>query len=96
VAAAGVGVEVAAHEAQFLDASTPLDDRPGDRDSGRLRELADTDEVVGIQLDDPRDEVVATLVQRLLTASSPTWCPIAEARGEKTVRSMPRSLISRS
>ena len=37
-----------------------------------------------------------TCVQRALTPSSPMWCPIAEARGEKTVRSIPRSRISRS
>ena len=35
-----------------------------------------------------------TRAHRVLTASSPKWCSIAEARGEKIVASMPRSVIS--
>ena len=34
--------------------------------------------------------------QRWLTASSPTWCSMAEARGEKIVMSAPRSRRIRS
>ena len=37
-----------------------------------------------------------TCAQRALTDSSPTWWPMAEARGEKIVRSIPRSAIRRS
>ncbi|GIF63821.1 hypothetical protein Ais01nite_18560 [Asanoa ishikariensis] len=36
------------------------------------------------------------LAQAPLTVSSPTWWPIADARGENSVRSMPRSAISLS
>ena len=35
-------------------------------------------------------------VQAMLTRSSPTWWAMAEARGEKIVRSAPRSRSSRS
>ena len=42
------------------------------------------------------DQIVAGRVQARLTAASPTWCAIAEARGEKIVRSVPRSFSSRS
>jgi hypothetical protein len=37
-----------------------------------------------------------TCAHRALTPSSPMWCPIAEARGENTVMSIPRSAMRRS
>ena len=50
VAAGRVGVEVAADEAQFLDAALQLGDRQFFGDSpGDLRQLADTDEVLRVE-----------------------------------------------
>ncbi len=61
VTAGGIGVEVAADEAEFLDAAAQLGNAVGGRNAGRLRELADTDEVIGKELADAVDDVVAEL-----------------------------------
>jgi hypothetical protein len=61
VAAARVGVEVAADDTELLDAAAQLGDRAVDRDAGGLRELADTDEALGVQLHHPGDQIVADL-----------------------------------
>ena len=60
VTARRIGIEVAADEAELAHAAlraraTEL----RDRHAGRLRQLADADEVLGIQIDDALDQVVA-------------------------------------
>ncbi len=59
VAARGVGVEVAADEAELQDGAFQLGDRVGDRHVPGLRQLGDADEGLGKQADDPGDQVVA-------------------------------------
>lgn len=59
MAAARVGVEVAAHEAHLLHAAAQLGYGAGDRHARRLRELADAGETIRVQRDDAGDEVVA-------------------------------------
>jgi hypothetical protein len=57
----GIGVEEAADEAQFLDATLELRERLSDRRAGRLRQTGDAEEPVGIELRLPVDNVVALL-----------------------------------
>ncbi len=59
MAARRVGIEIAADEAQLGHAALQLRNRVGDRHARRLRQLAHTDEVFRIQVDDTLDEVVA-------------------------------------
>ncbi len=59
LAARRVGVEVAADEAQLVDAALQLADRMGDVHARRLRQLAHADEGLGEQVDDALDQVVA-------------------------------------
>ena len=59
VPAGGVGIEVAADEAQFLHAALELRGAVGRRHARRLRQLADADEVLGIQPADAMDQIVA-------------------------------------
>jgi len=59
VPARRVRVQIAADEAELGDAAFELVDGFRDRDAGRLRQLAGADEVLGIEVDDPPDQVVA-------------------------------------
>ena len=97
VAARRIGVQVAADEAELLDAALELGDAVRGRDAGRLRQLADADEVLGVQRDARGgSDRCRSRVQRGLVSASPTWCAIAAARGEKIVTSVPRSRWSLS
>ena len=64
VAAARVRVQVAADEAELPDAALELTDAGVGRHPGGLRELGDAGEVLGVELGDPVDEVVAVLGPR--------------------------------
>ena len=97
MAAAGIGVEVAADEAELVHAALELLDRAVEAGARGLGQLADADEGVGVEVDDPLDQVVAGARPAVgSTASSPTWWSMAEARGEKMVMSAPRSRSIRS
>ena len=97
VAARRIGVEVAADEAELVDAALQLGDAAPAVDAGRLRQLAHADEVLREQLADAVDQVVADArPRRLLVSESPMWCAMPLARGEKIVRSVPRSRCSLS
>src|SRR5262249_1155185 len=61
VAAGGIRIEVAADEAELLDAALKLLDRRGRRLALCLRQLADADEVFREQRADSMDQVVADL-----------------------------------
>ena len=63
-AAARVGIQVAADEAELLDAAHELAHRGVDRRARRLRQLRDADEVLRIQLREPIDQIVAMLRPR--------------------------------
>jgi hypothetical protein len=58
-AAGRIGVEVAAHEPEVLNAPAELGDRVVERAARGLRQLADADEVLGKEADHPMDQVVA-------------------------------------
>ena len=61
VAARRVRVQVAADETELLHAALQLGDAVGRRHARRLRQLADADEVLGIERAAPVDQVVADL-----------------------------------
>ena len=61
VAAGRIGIEIAADEAQLLDAALEFADRVLRRHARRLRQLADADEILRIQRADAVDQVVADL-----------------------------------
>ena len=63
-AAARVGIQVAADEAELLDAARQLAHRGVDRRARRLRQLRHADEILRIELREPVDEVVAMLRPR--------------------------------
>src|SRR5262249_20741952 len=65
VAAGRIGIEVAADEAKLVHAALELDDRMLDGHARRLRQLAYADEVLGIEIDDTLDQVVARTRPRL-------------------------------
>jgi hypothetical protein len=94
VAAGGIGIEVDADEAVFLDALFQFGDAGLRIDAGRLRQHRRADEVVGEEL---RDAVAQLVADRRpgaeLTLKSPMWWAMKLARGEKMVRSEPRSFI---
>jgi hypothetical protein len=94
VPAAGIGVEVTTHETELENAPAQFGNRPCYRNARRLWQLADAGEAGRVQLTTRAIRSLLTSAHRWLTASSPTWCSIAEARGEKIVRSTPRSVIS--
>ncbi len=56
-----IRIQVAADESQFIDAALELCGTVDRRHSRRLRQLADTDEVVGIQAADSMNQIVAGL-----------------------------------
>ena len=58
-AAGRIGVEVQADEAEFLDATLEFGNAVLRRHPGRLRQLADTDEILRIEADDPVDQLIA-------------------------------------
>ncbi|MNQ52570.1 hypothetical protein D3C85_665920 [compost metagenome] len=58
VSSRGVGVEVAADEAQFVDATLQLMDRVRYGHARRLRQLANAEEVLRKHRNDPRDQIV--------------------------------------
>ena len=58
VAPGRIRVQVAADEVQLPDAALELGDRVRDGHSGGLRQLADTDEILRVQVDHALDEVV--------------------------------------
>src|SRR5260370_41520508 len=60
-AARRVGIEMAADEAELRDAAFELADAIGGRRSRRLRQLADTDEILGIEGADAMNQLVADL-----------------------------------
>src|SRR5207244_13653958 len=53
-----IGIEVAADEIQLPHAALELCNRVRNGYSGRLRQLAHTDEILGIQVDHAFDEIV--------------------------------------
>ena len=59
IAAGRIGVEVAADEAELVDAALELCDAVGRRHARRLRQLADADEVSRVERADAMDQVVA-------------------------------------
>ena len=61
LAARGIGIEIAADEAEFLHAALELGDDAARIHARRLRQLADADEVLRIQLANAVDELVAVL-----------------------------------
>ncbi len=61
MAARGVGVQVAADEAELVHAALQLADAVIERCAGRLRQLADSDEIIGVQGADPVDQFIAQL-----------------------------------
>ena len=96
IAAGRIGIEVAADEAH-LDAALELGDGVLRRHARRLRQLADADEVLRIERDARGGSGrCRSAIHSRLTLSSPMWWPMPEARGEKIVRSVPRSLCSLS
>ena len=61
MAAGRIGIEIAADEAEFLDAAFELADAGLRIDAGRLRQLAHADEIVRIEVADAVDQLVADL-----------------------------------
>ena len=93
VPAGRVGVEVAADEAELLDAPAQLGDRRRRaRRPGVCGSWQTAGEVVGEQLGHPvRPGRCTPAPRRRAVAGSGTWCSIADACGEKSIRSPPRS-----
>ena len=56
-----IWIQIAADEAQLVDAPLELPDAVGRRNARRLRELTDADEVARIQRADPVNQIVAVL-----------------------------------
>jgi hypothetical protein len=61
VAAGGIRIEIAADEAKLLDAALELAHRVLRRHARRLRQLANADEVLRIEVADAMDQIVADL-----------------------------------
>ena len=56
-----IGIEIAADEAEFVHAAFELGNHAARIDARRLRQLADADEVLRVQLADAMDQLVAML-----------------------------------
>ena len=61
VAARRIGVEVAADESELVDAAFELANASVGRHTRRLRQLTDTDEVLGVQRADAMNQIIAVL-----------------------------------
>jgi hypothetical protein len=59
VATGRIGVEIAADKAQLRDAPLKLRGAVRRRHAGRLGQLADSDKVIRIQIDDPVNQIIA-------------------------------------
>ena len=71
VAARRIRIQIAADEAELVDAALELLDAVGERVARRLRQLADADEVLREQRADAMNQIVAVLASsaRLVSAS---------------------------
>ena len=96
VAARRIGVQVAADEAELLDAALELGDAVGRRHAGVLRQLAHADEVLRKSVQTRWIRSLHMRDQSWLVSALPTWCAMPAARGEKIVTSVPRSRWSLS
>ena len=79
-----IGIEIAADEPELFTQRSRARQRHRLATACRLRQLADANELLLAQRADPMNQVVAQLRPgrwRRITA----WCPIADARGEKSV-----------
>ena len=61
VPAGGIGIQVAADEAQFVDAALEFRDAVRDRHTRRLRHLAHADEILRVERHHAGDQIVAYL-----------------------------------